>query len=282
MDPAAITPQPPEPPRDLISSERVRFLTSWKLWLPMLFVAMLLIAASIVWPTYRRMRAIELIAARGGECYFGDTRWPWLADRVGRLGIGFRQVEEIYLPEPVALNEFESLLALDEITTLRLQVPRVKTGWIRALSQFDQLDALYIDGEITTDGMEQLLEGLPNLDYFYLGSVTGGDRLSGSELRHGGQELIGLSIDECPPQFTVDGFPTLESVDISQMEDTELIVRSLPALQEVYLCYVNEGTVLTHDAPLVFLRYGELNVEEFVVPPRIRRMQIGYGPQFGS
>lgn len=277
MDFASKNVEPPEPPRELISSDRVRFLTSWKLWAPMLFLALLLIAASILWPAYRRMRALELIRARDGTYNLGDVRWKWMAEHMGPLGVAYYSVEAIYLNEPISLAEFQSLQVLSEVETLRLDSTSKTPERIDALRGFPNLQWLAA-GEVTADQIHQVLECVPTLSELNVRRVTEGEQVSFDDLSQGGRQLKSLYIaNDCRPSFTIAGFPLLEWIHINSMEDAELILRDLPMLESVRFWHVNERTRLTHDFMLPFLSYESAVAQRIVVPSLVRELYIGNG-----
>ncbi len=268
------TPQFVEPSRELISSERVRLLTSWKLWVPMLFLTLLLMAASILWPAYRRMRALELIEASGGGYDLGEARWEWMAEQLGPLGVGYQSVEAFSLNRPISLVELESLLVLSEVEYLHLVTTRVTPDWIEALGGFSRLRSLDIKGEITTDDVQRLLESAPSLEVLEFGRVSDGDRIAFEELSQGGVSLRHLIIEECKPSLTIAGFPRLELVEIDSMEDANLNVRDLPMLLEISFQSANAETTLTHDFTLPRLSYGMADAGELIIPANVHNLVI--------
>lgn len=134
--------QPPDPPKDLVSSDRVHLLTSWKLWLAMLFVSLLLMAAAFLWTPYRRMRALDLIETRKGSYTLGESPCPWVTNRLGRLGLGFQPVDEVHVNAPIGLSGFERLAVLSEAKSITVTADRVTLEWAEVAADFPHLQDL--------------------------------------------------------------------------------------------------------------------------------------------
>jgi hypothetical protein len=264
---------PPEPPRDLVSSDRVRLLTSWKLWLPLLFLAAVMIAGVIFWPAFRRMQALDLIEARGGQYVLGEPRWPWLAEKLGSLGMGFHPVIEFEVYNAISLKDLEVLSRLGEAKRVSVRAGEVTLEWIDVIETFPHLDYLAFYGEFSEEVLEELFRRLPKVEVAHIGTLTDADADAVIDLQ-GRSQLQQLWISGCPRELTMAGFPDLQFLTLDQMKDASLTIRELPSLEQLYLTDVNAGTSLEYDAPLKQLAYGTPKFERLEVPPRVFNMYI--------
>jgi hypothetical protein len=252
----------------------VRFFTSWKLWLPMLFVSLLLIAAAILWPAYRRMLALEFIDGDRGSYTLGEPRWPWLAEKLGPLGRGLHSVEQVQMHRPITLDEFRLLSALNDATSVKITPREFTSEWIDSTETFSHLRQLNIFCDLSIDDFEQLLSRVPRLEFLRCRQIINGNVLSAANVAGGGSHLRSLAISECKPSLTVEGFPALEKLRLGDVTDANVTVRRLPALREISISYANEGTTLTLDAPLQKLSYDRLETPQLVVPAGVETLSI--------
>jgi hypothetical protein len=249
---------PPEPPKYLVSSDRVRLLTSWKPWLLMLGLAIAGIGAVFIVPAVKRSQALDFIESHGGSYQFVSNTntipaW-WLS-----LTRGFRHVESIDMRgERLTPHSLRMLSHLSEAKLLRIFIEgRVESAGIPEITNFFQLDKLSLSRmDVTPRGLATLLSQAPTLREIEVHRVVGhnswGDVVNCPPL------LEDLHIHECAGELALGQCPRLESLTIERLMQAKLTV---------------------HDAPKLYRRIGFVDVEDSSIDlncsPAVRGVYFG-------
>lgn len=155
-------------------SLRVRLLTSWKLWLLMLFVSLSLIAVAIAIPAYRRLKAFEYVSQHLDYEMEGDDEW--ITDWFGERAMGLRNVRRIstkdgwILTEELTKSDIQRIACFGELRVLESKMPDMggfeefTVEDVRPLTNLTRLEELTLEGWCYSDtALAEMLSAHPPL-----------------------------------------------------------------------------------------------------------------------
>ncbi len=159
-------------------SQRVRFWTSAKVWVPLLITAVLLIGISVFAHAWKRVKLLEFVDDRGGTYQLEPLRFAWVA-RLGNISKGFQSVTAIDLSyQAVTDQELSRLTRLSEVETLWLESSEITDEGLHELLMFGRLKELTLAASrrLTDKGLASYLEQAPPLELVSLHTTSASTR----------------------------------------------------------------------------------------------------------
>lgn len=154
-------------------SDRVRFWTSAKVWVPLLLTGLALIGISIFAQAWQRVKMLESIEARGGTYRVEPLPYGWLV-HLGDISRGFQHVTAVDLSyQAVNDQELSRLTKLYEIDNLWLESSEITDEGLEDLLAFGRLRHLTLAAshKLTDRGLADYFDRAPPLEFVSIHST---------------------------------------------------------------------------------------------------------------